>query len=97
MASFIYSTTIILLQPPPSMPPRPIIRSRGLSSITLARGLAAACGAGLKYWFILTVASSWLRLWARMAAPREALLTVDGLLFGTFGLFGVICILSGFM
>src|SRR6185312_669383 len=71
-ASSRYSTRIMFLEPPPSIPPRPTIFSRGLSSMTLARGFVGAglCSAA-RYWLAIRWASCWLRRWARTAWPRD--------------------------
>src|SRR5665213_1343588 len=70
-ASFIYSTTIMFLEPPPSMPPRPMTFSRGLSSMTLARAGLSVLSAAATYWLATRWASAWERRWARTAWPRE--------------------------
>src|SRR3954462_650776 len=63
--------TIMFLLPPPSIPPRPIIFSRGLSSMTLARrGLSVFWDEASKYWLATRLASWTAIFWARRAAPR---------------------------
>src|SRR6185503_17845092 len=71
MASFWYSITIMFLEPPPSIPPRPVILSRGLSSMTLARlGLSVWVALASRYWLATRLASWTACFWARKAAPR---------------------------
>src|ERR1700760_3131978 len=64
-----YSTRIMFLEPAPSIPPRPMIFRRGLSSMKLARRVSPD-GAGM-YWLATRWASICERFWARTAAPRE--------------------------
>src|SRR4051812_15177617 len=74
----------MFLLPPPSIPPRPMIFRRGLSSTILARPLLAAGWRGLsvclaaasRYWLATRLASCTACFWARSAAPRETFLPV---------------------
>src|SRR3989344_3071577 len=81
----------MFLAPPSSIPPRPVIFSRGLSSIKLARRpvpdgsrrrgrspTAAGClAAASKYWLATLLASLTSCFWARIAAPRDTDRPVD--------------------